>query len=222
MKKIMMVCLTVFLACVMSVVALAGPGQFIASPSGINAPILVGFENVDHACTARLIVTGYADRHTLDTADREKLEKAYSDIVGAADITDISAELDAYVASLKIDSSTMAVSELFDIRYVACDQHGDHGSFTITLKPETLKNFIGLMHLNGNTWELVENAKVEGENLVFTVDELSPFAIVVNTADASPDTGDMAYVGFYIALMAISAIAFLFVAVQLKKKEATN
>lgn len=219
MKRILALCLTLVMVFALSVPAFAGPGAFVSSPSGNSAPELYEYSNSDHNCTAVLVITAYADRHTLDDATREKLEKAYSDIANSTDLTTLNSDLAALTQKMGIDGKKLAVSDLFDISYHSCPSHSEHGSFTITIKPEVLKNFVGILHLNGDNWELIEDAKVEGELLTFVVDELSPFAIVVDTSAEPPVTGDFSNIGFYVAAMAISAAALLVVVLKLKKRE---
>lgn len=219
MKKVLALCLTLVMVIAMSVPAFAAPANFVSSPSGTSAPELFEYSNADHNCTAKLVITAYADRHTLDDATRAKLEQAYDEIVNASDVTALNADLAALAKKMNVDPSKLAVSDLFDISYHSCPQHSEHGAFTITIRPELLKNFVGLMHLNGDNWELIENAKAVNGNLTFTVDELSPFAIVVDTSAGSPITGDFSNVGFYVAAMAISASALVVIAFKLKKRE---
>jgi hypothetical protein len=219
MKKALSLALTLLMVITMCLPVFAGPGRFITSPSGVDAPELIESENSNDACNAKVVITAFADRHTLDDATRQKMEKAYNDIVNATDLANLNADLAALAKTMKIDSGKLAVSDLFDISYVDCADHDGHGYFTITLKPETVKNFVGLMHLNGDNWELVKDAKVEGNNITFTVEELSPFAIVVDTSAGSPITGDFSNVGFYVVLMAVSAIALILIVFKLKKRE---
>lgn len=219
MKKALSLALTLLMVITMCLPVFAGPGRFITSPSGVDAPELIEFENSNDACNAKVVITAFADRHTLDDATRQKMEKAYNDIVNATDLANLNADLAALAKTMKIDSGKLAVSDLFDISYVDCADHDGHGYFTVTLKPETVKNFVGLMHLNGDNWELVKDAKVEGNNITFTVEELSPFAIVVDTSAGSPITGDFSNVGFYVVLMAVSAIALILIVFKLKKRE---
>ena len=219
MKKALSLVLTLVMALSLCVPAFAAPGRFVTSPSGVKGPELVDFSNSDHECTAEIIVTPYADRHTLDDATRQKLEKAYSDIVNATDLTNLVAELADLAKTLKIDSDKLAVSDLFDISYISCPQHSEHGYFTITLKLENTKGFVGLIHLNGDNWELINDVKVEGDNITFTVEDLSPFAIVVNTDVAPAPTGDFSNIGIYAAIMAVSAVALVLIVVKLRKRE---
>ena len=221
MKKVLALCLTLVMVIAMSVPAFAGPGGFVSSPSGSSAPDLYEYSNTDHNCTATLVITAYADRHTLDDETREELEAAYTEIANSTDITTLNADLAKLAKDMGIDGKKLAVSDLFDVSYYSCPSHSEHGAFHITIKPETLQNFAGLLHRNGDSWELLE-AKVDGELLTFVVEDLSPFAIVVDTSAGSPVTGDFSNVGFYVAAMTVSAAALVVIVCMLAKKRETN
>lgn len=219
MKKALSLVLTLLMVVCMCVPSFAAPGRFITSPSGVKCPIIIEFINSNDACTAKVVITAFADRHTLDDATRQQMEKAYNDIVNATDLANLNADLAALAKSLKIDSDKLAVSDLFDLSYVGCSEHEGHGYFTVTLKPETLKNFVGLLHLKGDNWELVKDAKVKGDTITFTAEEFSPFAIVVDTSAGSPVTGDFSNIGFYAVVMVVSAVALILIVFKLKKRE---
>lgn len=218
MKKILALCLALVMVFALSVPAFAAPG-FVSSPSGNKAPILVEYSNSDPACTATLEITSYADRHELDEATRLKMEKAYNSIVNAINLTTLNADLAELANKMNIDPSKLAVSDLFDISYENCGEHEGHGHFNITIKPELLSNFVALLHFNGETWDMVKDAKVVNDHLVFSVTDLSPFAIVVDTTATPPATGDFTDIAFYVAAMMVSVAAFVVVAVKMKKKE---
>ncbi|MBQ7355249.1 MAG: hypothetical protein IJW62_07015 [Clostridia bacterium] len=223
MKRVLALCIALVMVVGMSLPAFAALGGFISSPGGNKGPELVEYDNENHECTAVLIVTPYAERHTLSEEKREELEGAYAVIVNSTDITDLNTDLADLAAKKNLDSKKLAVSDLFDASYYSCDIHDEHGAFTITVKPESLQNFVGLLHLYNGEWELIDNAKVEtkdgAEVLTFTVDDLSPFAIVVNTDANPPQTSDNFQWIFYIALMVVSASAMIFIGFKLKKQE---
>ena len=77
------------------------------------------------------------------------------------------------------------------------------------------------LNLNGE-WELIDNAKVinNGEALSFTVNDFSPFAIVVDTSESgdSPVTGISTDIVIYGALMVMSALAIVVLVVSNKKR----
>jgi hypothetical protein len=223
MKKVLVFGLSLLLIIAMNVPAFAALGGFIYSPGRNKGPELIEYDNESHECTATLVVTPYAERHTLNEEKRNKLEEAYSIIVNTTDVTTLNDDLAEVAKKNNLDSKKLAISDLFDVSYYSCDIHNEHGAFTITIKPDYVKNFVGLLHLNGDEWELVSNAKVEkrGEDelLTFTVDELSPFAIVVNTDTTPAPTGDSFQWIFYIAMMAVSAAALIVIGFKLKAQE---
>lgn len=184
MKKLLAIGLIIMIALTFSVTVFADPGAFITSPSYNGAPILVDNQNPDD-CEAIITITSYANRHTLPDDVRLMLEQAYSDIASGTDLTKLNSKLAELAEQLGISVQDLAVSELFDISYSNCDHHGGH-DIDMTIQPITLGNFVALLHYNGTEWELIENAKVDenGFHLTFSIDNFSPFAIVVNTGDA--------------------------------------
>ena len=191
MKKVLIVCIAIVILFSMTVSAFA-TGAFVSSPSANRAPALVGCENESEDCVSELIVTAYGDRDDLSAEARKGIEAAYAAIRGAKNLGELNPELIAIAQALGISIDDLAVSDLFDISETECEGHEDHGRFDITLKPESLKNFVCLLHYYNGEWTIVENAEVthNGEHLEFEEKEFSPFAIVVNTADPSGDVDD--------------------------------
>lgn len=226
MKKILCICLTLIMVMGLSVSAFAAPGAFVESPSNNQAPELIEGKNEDEDCDARIIVTAYADRETLPEDLREKIEYAYDHIVKTHDLGNLNEELDKLAETLGVDSKYLAVSDMFDVRMDSCDDHELHGDFNITLKPESLKNFVGLLHYFNNTWHLVDSAEVIGtDKLHFVADHFSPFAIVVyNTPEddgqgGAPGTGDSSNIMPYVIIMIVSAAAVAVLLIVLLKKK---
>lgn len=221
MKKL----LFLFVACVMvfTVTATAANGGFVSSPSTNLAPELVDARVDSEDCLATVILTAYIDRHELSAEDRAALEDAYATIAANADLTKLTKDLIAKAEALGIATTALSVSDLFDISLINCepDVHAEHGSFHITLKAETAKNFVALLHYMNGEWSVVDDATVDGTELSFSVDSFSPFAIVVNTYGESepPVTGDAYLIGACAAVMAVSAVAF---AVAYKKSRKTE
>lgn len=225
MKKIIMLCLTIVVIASLSISVLATMGGFVSSPSGKPAPELVSGKNVSEGCVARLILTAYKDRDELSEDARQKIEKAYSDIVGTQDLSSLNGAIKDIADRLGIDASDLAVSDLFDISATNCDGHEDHGHFDITLKSDTLKNFVCLLHYYGDEWHIVENAEVthNGEHLEFDEDQLSPFAIVVSTGKAPVEPVNTDNSAWIIAIIAVAVaiIGFIvFFVFKRKKKKA--
>ena len=180
------------------------PGGFVESPSNNLAPTLVSSSSPDHPCDEPLIITAYADRGTLPEAFRVAIEKAYSEIKSAKNLALLCEALKDYANERGISTAGLAVSDLFDISD-ACSPVEAH--FDIVLKAETLENFVALLHYVDGEWVIVEDATVsdvEGEkHLTFSVDSLSPFAIVIDTG-ATPPREDNSIL---IAILAVIAIA---------------
>lgn len=208
MKKVLAICLTMLF--VVSAGATVSAAGFVSSPSASAAPILISFEPVSEGCTANLVLTSYGEKNTLADAEKALIEKAYTDIT-----TDLNGLVKEFAGK-----KDLAVSSLFDISAVGCANHDEHKGFTITLSVEALNRFEGLLHMTADgKWELVD-AKIvnSGKNLQFTVDSLSPFAVVINTKGGnSPATGDNTMVYFYAVVMAASALAVATIAVKSKK-----
>ena len=183
MKKVIVVCMVLAMMMAMAISAFASPGAFVDSPSLNPAPELVEGKNQTDACPAQIIVTAYGDRNDLSVEQRQKLEAAYTAIVGAQDLSTLNAKISEIAEKMGVSVSTLAVSDLFDISATGCDDHTGHGDFDITLKADTLKNFVCLLHYYNGEWRVVENAEVtnDGNHLEFNEDEFSPFAIVVSS-----------------------------------------
>lgn len=220
MKKIVALCLTLVMAVSLCLTAIAAPGAFVASPSGNKAPELVSFTAPD-GCNAKLVITPYAERNTLDEATRLVLEEAYKQIANHIQNNDFSKALKAMAESKDMTASELSVGDLFDISSYDCDDHDGHNGFTITLKAETLGNLVGVLHMNNKNWENVQvlACDQDAKTVTFYVENLSPFAIVVDNGSGSstPPTGDnaMAYLG--VALVAAAGLVFVLVGAKKKK-----
>lgn len=214
MKKIVVSLLALVLAVSLPMTAFAA-GAFLSSPSA-NAPTeLVDYEFTD-GCEAEIILTPYGERDTLDEDARKLLEEAYDQIAGTDNLGDLVEGLKELAEQAGIDVSTLAVSDLFNLGYEGCDDHGNH-SYTVKLKPEVLKNFFKVMMYVDGKWIIIENATVDGEYLTVSSKYYGPVAIVVETGDTQ--TGD-AFPWIYLVLMAVSAAGLVAVSVLYKKNAA--
>ena len=185
-KMVMVVCLMMVLVLSTGASVFAASDDFVSSPSVNMAPVSVGFKANNEGCEGELVITAYSERESLDADSKALLESAYASIVDANDLTELNADLAKFVSNKNTDTSTLAVSDLFDASVVGCNNHENHAGFNVILKADTLDNFVSLLHMNKNgEWEIVKNAKVsqDGETIEFTVDSFSPFAIVVDIAD---------------------------------------
>jgi len=238
MKKIVALFLTVLMLAATCISVSADPGSFVESPSGNRKPGIVEDDNLDTECTAQLVITHYSERDTLSDEKRLALEDAYAQIVGSEDISTFAAELSSKAASMKINGEDLQVSDLFDISYYGCDKHEDHKGFKIKLESDYLENFVGLLHLHNGKWEFINAERVDERYIVFTVEELSPFAIVVgesqqggdtsddNSGDESgdnsgdndtPQTGDDTNMLWYIAMIVVSATGLVVIGAKSRK-----
>jgi hypothetical protein len=221
MKKFLAFCLALVLVMSMSVTVFAAYGGFVSSPPANSAPELDSFKPADDDCTANIVITPYGDKEELSEFLRQLFEKAYNDILTSDDLTKLNADLAELAKSLNISGTDLAVSELFDLHVTDCDTHEGHFEFEIVLKAESLKNFVGLLHMTTDgKWELIKDAKVlsDGQRLSFSVDSFSPFAIVVDTSGGQ--TGDNGMVYVYAIIMAVSAVALAVIFVKTKKQKA--
>lgn len=220
MKKILAVCLALVMVASAAILAFA-QGGFVSSPSGNPAPVIIEVVYEEGSCNPRIIVTPYSERETLDDKREADLNAAYDEIAANEDLTNLCEALAAVAAEKGIPVEDLAVSDLFDI---TASHNGDHeycGTVRITLSAETIKNFIALLHRNSEgSWEVVPNVTVNvAENTIeFSIDDFSPFAVVVDTsAENLPNTGEALYIPAI--AMFVSAIALVFVLVNIRKNK---
>lgn len=226
MKKVLAICLMMIMVVSMSMNVFAAPNGFVSSPSETPGPGVVDFQPSDEDCTAEINITPYGEHHNLSDALRTMFENAYKQITEAEDLTTLNTLLAKVAADNNIDPEKLAVSDLFDIHVTGCDYHTGHTDFDVILDVDALKSFVGLLHMRKNgEWEFVKDAKVvnNGTHLKFSVEDFSPFAIVVDTTKStgsaiSPQTGENGTIYIYAALMAVSAVALAFVLVKSKKQ----
>ncbi len=228
MKKVLAVLLAVVVLMGTTVTVFAEPelGAFVQSPSNNLAPEVQEFAVESEDCEAALVVTPYAERDDLSAEVKEALEEAYAEIRGTEDLTTLNEALGEIADEKNIARTALAVSDLFDLDYTQCtpEEHaaGKHGTFKIKLKASTLENFVGLLHLNNDNWELVESAEVIEEGVLgFSCAEFSPFAIVVATADVSVDVEPEApnYTWIWILLAAVVVVLFIILVAKRRKKD---
>jgi hypothetical protein len=220
MKKVLAICLMMVMLLGLTVNVFAAPDDFVKSPSGNRPPILIGFQPVDDDCTSILLITPFGDRQELPEAILRILEEAYKAILECEDLANLNADLSKYASDHNIDSSKLAISDLFNLHTQGCDDHANHNQFNIELNADTLNRFVGLMYMDedGN-WQWVKDAKVNGNRLQFTAVATAPYAIIVDTTEGTPSkTGDSEIILLCAAVMAVSAIALAVVFTKGKKK----
>lgn len=222
MKKIITLLLVITMLIVSGISAFAAPEGFVQSPTD-DTPALDSFENESDDCNATIIVTPYSKIDGLSDEKEQENRDAFDDIVNN---NDSFAKAMAKLAALKnMKVSDLAVSELFDVSHYEAKGHDGHGAFTITVKAKNLDKFVGLLHCDNGEWKVVENASAKGDELTFTVDDLSPFAIVVDTnANVNPeipntDTQIPVLVWTCAAVIITSTVIIAFVTKQKKVKE---
>ena len=185
MKKILAVCLALIMVVSAGVFAYA-KGGFIASPSGNSAPIIIEVTYDDIlSCKPKVVVTAYSDRGTLDDDKEEDMNEAYDEIASNKDLTILWPFLKEVAISKSLNPFYFAVSDLFDISAYHTLPHDYCGRITIRLSSETLSRFVALVHRTASgEWELIPNVilDVAEETITFSINDLSPFAIVVDTS----------------------------------------
>ena len=228
MKRIFALLMTLVVIATLTTVTFAENGGFYESPSKNQAPTLDDFKNEDEECEATLKITSYADREQLSAEAQQKMAEAFAAIASSTDLTQLDSKLKTMAEELGVATADLAVSDLFDIALHEDEDHDAHGSFTVTLGADTLKNFVALLHYSNGQWNVVPGASVDGDKLTFTIGDFSPFAIVVNTnpgaiAPVEPDGMSVgAIIALVAAIVAVSGgIAFLVVFLLKKKKKAT-
>ncbi len=219
MKKIIALIMAVAMLATMCIPAFAEVGEFIESPSGVKSPKIIEFVPGTHECTANLVITSYAERNKLDDATKALLEKAYDDIASSKVINDaLKTEFTALAEKYEVELSNFVVSNLFDVSYYECPEHAGHKGFTITIDAETADNYVGILHLNGETWEILDSTMdADAKTITFTTETLSPFALVYSTKALK--TGDSSNAWIYVVLMTVSLAALGFVSYKLTRKE---
>ena len=206
MKKMLSVCLVFVMVICFSVTVFA-EGGFVSSPSLNPSPEIVEGDG-------DIVINSYADRDKLSDEERKDIEDAYDSIKNNENLVDLNEKLNNAADNKNVDPSNLAVSDLFNIGYKGNDPFS---SQSLTLKADTLNNFVALMVYVNGEWQLVEDATIKNGNLLFTAKELGAYAVVVNTGDdtKSPQTGineteaDNSGIAVYGILMVVSACGAL-------------
>ncbi len=219
MKKVFAICLALVMVLSLSVTVMAAP-NFIESPSNNRAPGIVDWENENGDSTGTIVVTPFGDRDNLSDEYKNEMQNAYDQIVNSDKLTDMFSGLENVITSGMLETD-LTISDLFHIYYDTTDPNAKPGKFDITLSTDTLQGFVGLIQFVDGQWQIVTDAKVDGNNLSFTSDKLSTYAIVVDRTKAestSPVTG--APTATYLAATVVFAVVCLgaVVAVAAKKK----
>lgn len=208
MKKFLSICLILMMVMGITLTATAAPAGFVSSPSATAAPQLVSSTPKTEGCTARLVITPFSKKSTLPADVLAAMDAAYQEIIAnGGDLTKLTSALADILKSKKLSIADIAISDLFDVTNYDCNDHQSHDGFDIVVSDDSLKHFVALLHRKNGKWEVVDNAKIVGDYLHFSVDTLSPFAVVVDHSKSvtSPQTGNDSHLIVYAAIMVISA-----------------
>lgn len=218
MKKIITLLMVVVMVAISSISIFAAPEGFVESPKA-DTPSLVSFTNESAECLAELIITPFVRIDELEETKEKENRDAYNEIVKNND--SFAKVLAKLAASKNIPVSKLAVSELFDVSYKESGGHNGHGAFTISIKAKNLDKFVGLMNRHTGEWVIINNAKVNGDILTFTVSELSPFAIIVDTEAGENVPGTEAPIPAHVWICAaLAGVSFaMIIAVVFKSKK---
>jgi hypothetical protein len=221
MKKILTVLFAMLLLACLNVSCLAAGGSFVSSPSAKTAPTLIAYNNASADCKATIVVRSYSERDTFDAQKKKEIEAAYNSIVSAKDLGDLCADTEEIAAKLGVSTDTLLISDLFDISYENCTQHENHKNFTITVEPTSVVNYAGLLHYDNGEWELLESTSTADGRITFTIDDLSPFAIVVHDGNLGtqpvPQPGVSSDMELKFLAAAIVGISLIVIAVVANK-----
>ncbi len=204
MKKVLTIISIVLLLLCSGLSTFAASGSFTASPSAKQAPELVDSENTAEPCDAAVKVVAYAERDTLDAQAKTKLEAAYKDIASTNDLGTLGYDVKALANSLNYSSDQFFVSDLFAIDYTDCDAHTAH-QFDVTIEPVSTKNYVGILRYANGVWMLVDAVCENGE-ISFSMDDPSPFAIVVHDGSVNAGNQNGSFSDGEMKILAISLV----------------
>lgn len=203
MKKLFLL-LSLLLISIGAVAPVFAEGEPFVPSIGVRADVIIeGGELIldgkassmmiteEDGCYTEVVVTPYVYKETIESNDsRDLIEIAYQQILHTPRVVDLDPEEITKIAhSLGVEIDDLVIRDLFDItkyhRTVSfAHDEGLHQKYIeITLKTQTLKDFVCLLHYKDNKWNVVDSARViiDENHLYLSIDELSPFAIVVAT-----------------------------------------
>ena len=172
MKKVLLLCALLFSVLAVSFTVSAN-GGFQDSPSLKEGTDLV--EDTTGTYNEGLDLVSFGQRDKLPAEIKAALEDAYQSIKNATDLSALNSKLVELTEEEELLITDVAISELFDISADA-----DKDAYKVKVETTSSKYFFCLLHYVNGNWEVVEGARFDANNhLVFEVDSLSPFAIVV-------------------------------------------
>lgn len=220
MKKLFAIILMAIMVSTMVFSASAAPGSFIESPSLNKAPIIIEYYNEDGDCIGEIYVTSYGDRNVLELVERENLESAYDSIRNSTTVSVLIPDIVDVAEKLNVSPDNLAISDLFSISLDDCINHDEHGYFSIKLQPDTVENFVGLVYFENGEWHVVEDAKLDGDCVIFTTDVPRAMAIVVDVDNSIidvPVTGQI-IPWILMGVIALSAAGIVVLVISYRKR----
>lgn len=205
MKKLVAIIITLSMLVTLSTTAFA----VVESPVTTGAPTVVGDQNIT--------ISSYSDRDKLEASIREIFEKAYGELMDADDLTKICKALADLAEQYGIPASSLAIRDFFDISATE-----EKDKYEIKLNVGEISGFVAIIHYENGEWVLVKNAQVSGTTLEFTVDSLSPFAIVVNKDggdNIAPDkVSPLPFILIGVGVVVVAGGVFAYFYITKKKK----
>ncbi len=210
MKKTISICLALAMILSIGVASFAISNNFTQSPSVTPSPdIDIDWEDDDF--DGEIKDVSYGERDELSDEEKEIFEDAYDSIVDPDDLGDIIPD----DADFDVPDEDLGVSDLIYI-----DVTGDDipDEIIITVDPETIENFVGVIQYVDGEWILVDATVTEDGKIIIRTENEGPIAIIVNTDIDSPGTSDNTMTYVLIGVMAVSAVVVVVLLATSKKK----
>ena len=220
MKRVISLVLAVLVACTFAVSSFAAdtePGNFIKSPElEYEGNVVSAWFTPGEAI--EILFTPFMNKDILSKDARVKIEKAYCSILEIPRIDQLVGGFDGIFNG---NLANLAVSTLFDLSWKMGELTRDA---TIVLGGIDLSHFVCLLHYGAEGWEIVNDITIIGRNIQFTIGNLSPFAVVVDTTGTSdeptsPATGDLITAVSVCGAIALGCGAVYFISKSRKKAE---
>jgi len=186
---------------------------------------------------AILVLTPYDERASIvDDVSRTDTGIAYVEAKKCEnDLSQLCEAVKPHAEEAGVTVPDCKVADIFDLTYYLIDptwnKSDDHGTFSIKVGADKLKNFVCLLHRYNGEWIDVPDAKVTGElqdTLTFSATNFSPFAIIVwgqdgigDGAKKSPKTGDNTFLWWgsaSVGVLLIAAAAYVIISAARKRE----